>query len=106
MMTPLSPNAGEASIFGTSCARKLSNWVYRLFTGLQAASPSSQPLGMIMLKLGTSPVLRAELRADIPEVGVPAGMSFARHSADGVVGDQTPPGPSMSSKRIGGFPVV
>ena len=91
---------------GTSAARKLSNWVYRLWTGLQFASPSLQPFGMIMLNLATWPVARAALNADIPALGVPAGLSSARHSRDRAVGDQTPLGPSMSSNRIGGFPVV
>src|SRR5215831_4728901 len=106
MITPLLPNAGEASILGTSWARKSSNWVYRWLTGLQLASPSSQPFGITMLKLATWPVARSALKVDIPEVAVPAGMSLARHSGEGVVGDQTPPGPSMSSNRIGGLPVV
>src|SRR5579864_3567594 len=106
MMTPLLPNAGEASIRDTSWARKSSNWVYRSLTGAQFASPSLQPLGMTMLKLATWPVARSALKVDIPSVEVPAGMSSARHSAEGVVGDQTPPGPSISSNRIGGFPVI
>src|SRR5215813_3227493 len=106
MMTPFDPNAGEASIFGTSVRRKLSNCVYRLLTGLQFASPSSQPFGMIVLNLATLPVARSALNVDIPAVGEPAGTSLARHSADGEVADQTPPGPSMSSNSIGGFPVV
>src|SRR5215469_10408041 len=102
MMTPLLPYAGEASIRGTSAARKLSNWVYRLWTGLQFASPSWQPFGMIMLNLATWPVARAALNADIPARRVPAGLSSARHSRDGVVGDHTPWEPSMSLNRIGG----
>src|SRR5260370_23765495 len=106
MMTPFVPNAGDASIFGTSWLRKLSNCVYRLLTGLQFASPSSQPFGMIMLNLATWPAARSALNVDMPAVGVPAGTSLARHSADGVVGDQTPAGPSMLSNSIGGFPVV
>src|SRR5712692_6772303 len=106
IMTPSVPNAGDASIFGTSWARKSSNWVKRLFTGLQFASPSWQPLGMTILKRATCPLARSALKTDIPALGVPAGMSLARHSADGVFGDQMPPGPSMSSNKIGGFPVV
>src|SRR5260221_13236535 len=102
MMTPLVPNAGDASIFGTSALRKLSNWVYRLLTGLQFASPSSQPLGMIVLNLATRPVARSALNVDMPAVGLPVGTSLARHSADGDVADQTPPGPSMLSNSIGG----
>src|SRR5258708_37616767 len=104
MMTPLVPNAGDASIFGTSALRKLSNWVYRLLTGLQFASPSSQPLGMIVLNLATRPVARSALNVDMPAVGLPAGTSLARHSADGDVADQTPPDPSMLSNSIGGVP--
>src|SRR5260221_4001346 len=104
MMTPLVPNAGDASIFGTSALRKLSNWVYRLLTGLQFASPSSQPLGMIVLNLATRPVARSALNVDMPAVGLPAGTSLARHSADGDVADQTPPRPSMLSNSIGGVP--
>ena len=106
MMTPLPPNVGEASICGTSRARKLSNWVYRLFTGLQIASPSSQPFGITMLKRATLRAARAMLKSDMPLLSSPAGMSLARRSADGIVADQTPPGPSMLSNRIGGFPVV
>src|SRR5258708_28220806 len=104
MMTPLVPNAGDASICGTSALRKLSNWVYRLLTGLQFASPSSQPLGMIVLNLATRPVARSALNVDMPAVGLPAGTSLARHSADGDVADQTPPGPSMLTNSIGGVP--
>src|SRR5260221_9900336 len=104
MMTPLVPNAGDASIFGTSALRNLSNWVSRLLSGLQVASPSSQPLGMIVLNLATRPVARSALNVDMPAVGLPAGTSLARHSADGDVADQTPPGPSMLSNSIGGFP--
>src|SRR5258708_33023036 len=104
MMTPFVPNAGDASIFGTSWLRKLSNCVYRLLTGLQFASPSLQPFGMIMLNLATRPVARSALNVDMPAVGVPAGTSLARHSADGDVADQTPPGPSMLSNSIGGVP--
>src|SRR5258708_29920426 len=104
MMTPFVPNAGDASIFGSSWLRKLSNCVYRLLTGLQLASPSSQPLGMIVLNLATRPVARSALNVDMPAVGLPAGTSLARHSADGDVADQTPPGPSMLSNSIGGFP--
>src|SRR5215471_2084986 len=103
MMTPLPPKAGEASILGISWARKSSNWVERLLTGLQLASPSSQPFGITMLKLATWPVARSALKVDIPASGVPAGTSLARHSCDGVVGDQTPPGPSMSSNKMGGL---
>src|SRR5215467_12733587 len=106
MMTPLVPNAGEALISGTSLARKLSNCVYRLRAGAQLASPSSQPLGMTVLNAATLPVLRSPLNLDMPDDDVPAGMSFARHSGDCVVGDQTPLGPSISSNRIGGLPVV
>src|SRR5260370_21770694 len=106
MMTPLLPNAGEASILGTSAARKSSNWVYRLLTGLQFASPSSHPFGMTMLKRATGPVASLALKVDIPALWVPAGMSLAKHSAEGVAGDHTPPGPSMSSNSIGGLPVV
>src|SRR5258707_15591845 len=106
MMTPLVPNAGDASIFGTSWLRKLSNCVYRLLTGLQLASPSSQPLGMIVLNLATRPVARSALNVDMPAVGLPAGTSLARHSADGDVADQTPPGPSMLSNSIGGVLAV
>src|SRR5258708_27290653 len=102
MMTPLVPNAGDASIFGTSALRKLSNWVYRLLTGLQFASPSSQPLGMIVLNLATRPVARSALNVDMPPVGLPAGTPLARHSSDGDVADQTPPGPRMLSNSIGG----
>src|SRR5258708_10919549 len=104
MMTPLVPNAGDASICGSSWLRKLSNCVYRLLTGLQLASPSSQPLGMIVLNLATRPVARSALNVDMPAVGLPAGTSLARHSADGDVADQTPPGPSMLSNSIGGLP--
>src|SRR5258708_19411222 len=104
MMTPLVPNAGDASIFGTSALRKLSNWVYRLLTGLQFASPSSQPLGMIVLNLATRPVARSALNVDMPAVGLPAATSLARHSADGDVAAQTPPGPSMFSHSIGRLP--
>src|SRR5689334_21964810 len=106
MMTPLVPNAGERSIFGTSVARKSSNWVYRLCTGLQLASPSWQPFGMIVLNLATLPLARSLLNVAIPAFAVPAGMSLARHSAEGLVPDQTPFGPSMLSNRIGGLPVV
>src|SRR6266567_6877844 len=106
MMTPLLPKAGDASIFGTSARRKLSNCVYRLLTGLQFASPSSQPFGITVLNLAIWPLARSALNVSMPEVGVPAGTSLARHSADGVVADQTPFGPSMSSNSIGGFPVV
>src|SRR5258707_2706402 len=106
MMTRLYQNACDASIFVTSALRKLSNWVYRLLTGLQFASPSSQPLGMIVLNLATRPVARSALNVDMPAVGLPAGTSLARHSADGDVADQTPPGPSMLSNSIGGFSPV
>src|SRR5215510_8510206 len=106
MMTPVLPKAGEDWIFGTSLARKLSNCVYRWLTGLQFASPSSQPFGITMLKRATLPAARSALKVDMPWVGVPAGMSFATHSCERVVGDQTPPGPSMLSNRIGGLPVV
>ena len=106
MITPFEPKAGDASISGTSWARKSSNWVYRLLTGLQFASPSSQPFGITVLKSATLPVARSALKVAIPAEGVPAGTSFARHSADGSVGDQTPFGPSMLSNRIGGLPVV
>src|SRR5260221_14733350 len=84
MMTPFVPNAGDASIFGTSWLRKLSNCVYRLLTGLQLASPSSQPFGMIMLNLATWPAARSALNVDMPAVGVPAGGAFWRESPGGV----------------------
>src|SRR5258708_39421231 len=106
MMTPFVPNAGDASIFGTSWLRKLSNCVYRLLTGLQFASPSSQPFGMIMLNLATWPAARSALNVDMPAVGVPAGTSVARHPAGGEGACQKPPGPSMLWDRIGGFPLL
>src|SRR5437763_4666393 len=106
MITPFAPNAGEDSISGTSLARKLSNCLYRLRTGPQLASPSSQPFGITVLKAATLPVARSALKVDMPEDDVPAGTSFARHSRDRLVGDQTPFGPSISSNRIGGLPVV
>src|SRR5260370_22387435 len=105
MMTPFVPNAGDASIFGTSWLRKLSNCVYRLLTGLQFASPSLQPFGMIMLNLATWPAARSALNVDMPAVGVPAGTSLARHSADGGVGDHTPAGPPpLFNKNRGAHP--
>src|SRR5260370_41673591 len=104
MMTPFVPNAGDASIFGTSWLRKLSNCMYRLLTGLQFASPSSQPFGMIMLNLATWPAARSALNVDMPAVGVPAGTSFARDSADGGGADQTPPAPSTWSDKTDGCP--
>src|SRR5690348_17949189 len=104
MMTPLVPNAGEDSILGTSRARKLSNWVYLLLTGLQFASPSSHPFGITVLKVATSPLARSALKIDMPLVAVPAGVSLARRSCARVIPDQTPPGPSMLSNRIGGLP--
>src|SRR5260370_38441121 len=61
---------------------------------------------MTMLKRATWPAVREALKVDIRALGVPAGMSLARHSWDRAVGDQTPPGPSMLSNRIGGLPVV
>src|SRR5215467_8481683 len=65
-----------------------------------------QPSGITMLKLATWPKARPALKVDTPEAAVPAGMSLFRHSADGVAGDQRPPGPSMLPNRIGGFPVA
>src|SRR5258708_15521069 len=98
MMTPLLPNAGEDSILGTSRARKLSNCVYRLLTGLQFDSPSSQPVGITVLKLATRPAARSALKIDMPSLAVPAGLSLARHFRDRVVADQTPPRPSLVSR--------
>src|SRR5258708_28084298 len=93
MMTPFVPNAGDASIFGTSWLRKLSNCVYRLLTGLQFASPSLQPFGMIMLNLATWPAARSALNVDMPAVGVPAGAALGRPSAAGGGRGQQPAGP-------------
>src|SRR5215470_13182897 len=106
MMTPLVPNAGEDSILGTSRARKLSNCVYRLLTGLQFASPSSHPFGITVLKRAMCPLARSALKIDMPWAALPAGVSLAMHSRDRVVGDQIPPGPSILSNKIGGLPVV
>src|SRR5258708_27549401 len=107
MMTPFVPNAGDASIFGTSWLRKLSNCVYRLLTGLQFASPSSQPFGMIMLNLATWPAARSALNVDMPAVGVPAGTALAREFPGGGGRDPTPAGaPPLSAKnRRGPRPV-
>src|SRR5215217_2119207 len=58
MMTPSEPKAGEASIFGISRWRNASNWRMRSLSGLQFASPSSQPFGRTRLKFGTSPAAR------------------------------------------------
>src|SRR5258708_12159517 len=106
MMTPLVPNAGDASIFGTSALRKLSNWVYRLLTGLQFASPSSQPLGMIVLNLATRPVARSALNVDMPAVGLPSGAALAGHFAHGPVASHTPPGPSIFPHPIPAHPLI
>jgi hypothetical protein len=97
--TPSFPKAGDARIFGTSRARKSSNW---LIGGPGRpghwSCESSHMFGTMKLKSATSPLASAASSALVSFGPVPpVGMTLSRHRSDRSVEDHTPPTPSMLS---------